>query len=111
MLFSNSLRVSFVYGWYVLDMGSFIEQLCKNKDKPEMQCNGKCYLTKMAADNSEEKNNTFPDINWEQLVYCPVAVSGPKSSVKPIIKKHQFWYVSLNSDDVIISIFRPPKYS
>ena len=111
MLFSNSLRVSFVYGWYVLDMDSFIEQLCENKDKPEMQCNGKCYLTKMAADNSEEKNNTFPDIKWEQLMYCSVAVSAPKSSVKPIIKKHQFWYVSLHSNAIITSIFHPPKYS
>ena len=111
MLLSNNLRVSFVYGWYALDMDSFVEKLCENKDKPEMQCNGKCYLTKMTANTSNKDSNKVPEIKWEQLVYCSVEVSTSEPSVKHKTNAHQFWYASLHSDTISSSIFHPPRYS
>ena len=33
-----------------------IEQLCENKDKPEMQCNGKCYLSKQINQTENHSN-------------------------------------------------------
>ena len=35
--------------------------LCINKDKPEMKCDGKCYLKKtIAASHQQEQNKPFP---------------------------------------------------
>jgi hypothetical protein len=40
---------TFSYVHYLLDFEYISENLCKNKDKPELQCNGKCYLNKQIA--------------------------------------------------------------
>ena len=48
LILYNSLRVTFTYAYYELDPVGFIEKLCENKDKPELQCNGKCHLKKVS---------------------------------------------------------------
>jgi len=30
--------------------------LCENKDKPELECNGKCHLKKQIQEHTEDKN-------------------------------------------------------
>jgi len=50
MLFLVYLPVSFNYflpvAAYKLNLKFIAEELCENKDKPELMCNGKCYLEK-----------------------------------------------------------------
>lgn len=111
ILLGNTLRVSFAYGWYAVDMDSFVAKLCENKDKPELQCNGNCYLTKVTTNDSNKNSNTVPKIKWEQLVYCVVEVSAPKPSVQHSTISHQFFYVSKLCDTIISSVFHPPRYS
>lgn len=43
---------------YIVNYDYIVNVLCENKDKPEMQCNGKCHLTKELAKEagSEDKN-------------------------------------------------------
>src|SRR5690606_1378345 len=43
---------------YIVDYNYIVTVLCENKDKPEMQCNGKCHLTKELAKEAgaEDKN-------------------------------------------------------
>lgn len=31
--------------------------LCENKDRPELECNGKCHLKKEIQSNSDDQNN------------------------------------------------------
>jgi hypothetical protein len=40
---------------YVVNYDYIIENLCENKDKPQMNCDGKCYLAKQLAKESEDK--------------------------------------------------------
>ena len=58
LLLFNTLYVALTYAYYNIDQLDFIEQFCVNKDKPEMKCNGKCHLKKVAQENSD--NNTTP---------------------------------------------------
>lgn len=43
---------------YAVNYDYIVENLCENKDTPSMQCDGKCYLAKQLAKESEgsEKN-------------------------------------------------------
>lgn len=43
---------------YAINYDYIVDNLCENRDKPEMQCNGKCYLTKQLAEETagKEKN-------------------------------------------------------
>jgi len=34
------------YGYYQLNIDIIIEKYCENTDRPEMNCDGKCYLAK-----------------------------------------------------------------
>lgn len=45
---------------YVVNYDYIVNVLCENKDKPEMQCNGKCHLTKeLAKEAGTEDKNPF----------------------------------------------------
>lgn len=45
---------------YAINYDYIVEKLCENKDKPAMQCNGKCYLTKQLAEEAAgEDQNPF----------------------------------------------------
>lgn len=55
------MHVSITFAYYEIDPIGFIEKLCENKDKPELACNGKCQLKKVAESNSTD-NNTTPNI-------------------------------------------------
>ena len=51
---------------YVVNYDYIVNELCENKLKPELKCNGKCHLTKELAkasegnsDNSSDKKITF----------------------------------------------------
>ena len=44
--------------FYSVDNKSFTEAFCENKDKPELKCNGKCQMSKLAEQDSSNDNNS-----------------------------------------------------
>lgn len=45
---------------YVTQYDYIVSTLCENKDKPEMECDGKCYLSKqLAKEAGNDENNPF----------------------------------------------------
>ena len=56
---------------YAINYDYIISKLCENKDKPEMQCNGKCYLSKqLAKEAGESEENPFS--NKQQKSEIPI---------------------------------------
>ena len=60
-----SLFVSFIFSGlnhllpyidYVINKTEIIDKFCENKDKPELQCNGKCHLKKEIAKKVKSNN-------------------------------------------------------
>ena len=41
---------------YVLNYNYISKELCENKDRPELGCNGKCYLIEALAEASEKES-------------------------------------------------------
>lgn len=109
LILYNMLRVSFTYIYYTVDPIGFIEELCENKDQPELQCNGKCHLKKVTeSSKSSEKAPVqiidFKDILLHQHTISEVYFNG-KSAVKKTIFSYQNYYEYLISD----SSFHPPQ--
>lgn len=103
------LRVSFTYIYYTLDPIGFIEELCENKDQPELQCNGKCHLKKVTeSSQSTEKVPLqiidFKDILLHQHTILEVYFK-EKSTAKNTIFDYQNDYEYL----IIDSSFHPPQ--
>lgn len=42
---------------YIVNYDYIVNVLCENKDKPELQCDGKCYLSKMLAKEAKDDGN------------------------------------------------------
>ena len=43
---------------YFINYDYIVEVLCINKDKPELECDGKCYLKEQLSESSIIKNDT-----------------------------------------------------
>lgn len=61
---ANSLKIAGTIGYYALFTEDFIERFCENKARPELQCNGKCELSKMLL---QETDTEKPPINLDFL--------------------------------------------
>lgn len=51
---------------YVINQDYIAEFLCINTDKPELSCNGKCYLMQKLNEQNEEKRQNIPRIAIEE---------------------------------------------
>jgi len=67
LILFNSFRVSITFAYYKIDPVGFIEKLCENKDKPEMKCNGKCHLKKVAEGSTENQQESEKYISLKEI--------------------------------------------
>ncbi|WP_422857927.1 hypothetical protein ACOKFD_10730 [Flagellimonas sp. S174] len=51
---------------YIIYEDYIAEFLCINKDRKELQCNGKCYLMQMLNEQNEDKKQNLPKIVLEE---------------------------------------------
>lgn len=63
--------------FYSVDNQSFTEAFCENKDKPELKCNGKCQMSKLAEqDSSNEQNpNYLENLQREITLFITYSIS------------------------------------
>lgn len=70
VLLFSSMRAGFMLGFYVIDSESFVELFCVNQEKPELECNGKCELSKLAhQDDANSDRPSYLDIFHRELVF------------------------------------------
>ena len=68
LILFNSMQVSLTFAYYKIDPIGFIEKLCENIDKPELECNGKCQLKKVAETNSSDNKNVPNIIDFKEIL-------------------------------------------
>lgn len=95
LILFNSFRVSITYAYYELDPVGFIEKLCENKDKPEMQCNGKCHLKKVAENSSNNEKAPEKAINFEDILLFIVNKTEFKTLTTQLQRKSIYNYNNL----------------
>ena len=59
MLTANFSRF-FIYAGFELNKNYIASELCENRDKPMMHCNGKCYLMKKLKQAEEKEKAEQP---------------------------------------------------
>ncbi len=59
---------------YVVHQDYIAEFLCINKEKPELACEGKCYLMQKLNEQHEEKRQNLPPIVMEEYPIGFVAI-------------------------------------
>ena len=94
---------------YVINQDYIAEFLCVNKEKVELQCNGKCYLMQKLSAQNEEKKQKPPKIAMEEYPIGFVTFVSVDLPKEKIITNNSFLrycnnYSFIYSD----SNFRPP---
>ncbi len=97
---------------YVVNHDYIVEFLCINQDKPELNCDGKCYLMQQLEAQKEEKKQNLPAIDLQEYpigfvsFVAIVAVSdAPKILKKTISYSNQYSFLTS------YSYFHPPSVS
>lgn len=103
-----------VYTIYKYDTSLFITMFCENKDRPQMKCEGKCYLAKMQQEQNEnDAANRLKQLQTE-IVYCnfltPVYIAGNEGCVIEKTKKTAY-YNTLYSYLFTSHLVKPPQTS
>ena len=99
---------------YAVKYDYIVAELCENKAKPEMHCNGKCHLMKELAKASEtekpqsEKKNTHHET--EVLFFQESENVTFFTAIAVIVSKPSTGYTNLYSHTGSASIFHPPIF-
>lgn len=109
LVLHNTLRVSFTYIYYSIDPIGFIEELCENKDAPELQCNGKCELTKVIETNSPKENTPLQIIDFKDILLYQNLISAYNFKENITQKLPLFIYQNCYQYAAIHSCFHPPE--
>lgn len=94
--------------YYSVNIEYIIKELCENKDKPELNCKGKCFLKKKMAqaDESEKKTNEiFKQVEFPAFIPNTTLTL----SLKSIELENRYALVNnLYNYQNYIRIFHPP---
>ncbi|MGG5506887.1 MULTISPECIES: hypothetical protein [unclassified Myroides] len=96
---------------YVVLYDYIKNELCVNKDKPELACNGKCHLTKElanASDTDTDKGRThFASAEIQLIYYQAIEVINCTFNqpyyIKPMVRVEDHYSFSFST-----LLFRPP---
>lgn len=101
--------MTLTYAYYNLDTVGFIEKLCENKDKPELQCNGKCHLKKVVENNTNNDKEPIKAVNLKDITLFVVEFM--KYDFNRVLFKNVPLgnYSNLYTFSLIDSLDRPPQ--
>ncbi|WP_178984944.1 hypothetical protein [Winogradskyella helgolandensis] len=111
LIIFNSTKTSLTYAYYILDPVGFVENLCENKDKPELECNGKCQLMKVAESQSSNQNIPTSIIDFKDLILYPCPNTSFQLTQDTLTRNSlsTSYYLNLYSFNNSNYCFHPPR--
>ncbi len=106
-LFHN-VRFTYLVSFYTLNNESFTELFCENKDKPELECNGKCSLTKAGIALDKEKNDLTLNSFQKEIIFYVNFMGSENSFVLSETYLSNFEYLNTYSFLFTKQITHPP---
>ena len=102
-----------MYSYYFINPENFTALFCENVDKPELECNGKCYLKKVTQNQLEtSRDDSLPAVNIDLknilLYFYPDTTVFEVNTGETQDSRTLFYYANLYTFQVDHSIFHPP---
>ena len=98
--------------YYTLFTDDFIENFCVNKDQPELNCDGKCFLSKMLnkSDQQEGRQENIA-ISLAQLEFIFTPIETAEFLLSSKVTKINFHYSLIHSSVFLHTTDKPPCLS
>lgn len=112
IMFVNIAKPSLVYAIYEYDLPLFISMFCENKDRPQIKCNGKCYLYKLQKEqDKKEATNTLKQLQTEIVYFNLITPFKLINNQLLFLKKAKqvIYYNKLYAFMFISHLKKPPK--
>ncbi|MGB5269061.1 MAG: hypothetical protein WBN52_01040 [Eudoraea sp.] len=110
IILANSFKIVGTIGYYGLFTQDFIERFCENKDKPELQCDGKCELSKMLLQQTEEDKTPINlELLKNEIVLFFNTINTTKFLKSSLKNPRLPQYLNLYSFNFEESIINPPR--
>ena len=98
---------------YIINYDYIVTHLCENRDKPQLQCDGKCYLAQLLAkENGQQEDNPFESQQLSnelvQLVYCITQSDFALPSLERECYKNRWLYIDQTNTPPYLSQPSPP---
>lgn len=93
---------------YAINYDYISKVLCINKDKPELNCNGKCHLMQELEKQKEDDFNSLRISMKEYPIGFIELLSIPKTNVIHFKKEKPSFYQQAYSFLADVSVFHPP---
>ncbi|MFT0714709.1 hypothetical protein [Flagellimonas lutimaris] len=100
---------------YVANYEYISEVLCKNKNKPELQCNGKCYLAQQLEEQQKDSDrNPFGDQRSKTEIqamdfFQPIPSVDLSLQFQTCITPSGYYYQDLPTSLFVSDIPHPPE--
>ncbi|WP_207533085.1 hypothetical protein [Desertivirga arenae] len=109
-LLSANFSRFFIYAGFVANKRFIASALCENRDKPQLHCNGKCYLMKKIKlaeekEKNQERRSSQTDTFQEVLSFTEVTITVPVSD----IFLASFFEPDSKPSSSSTTIFQPPR--
>lgn len=108
---AGSLKIAGTLGYYALFTEDFVERFCENKERPELQCNGKCALSKMLAKKKQEERKPL-NLDWlktETILFLET-LSALDFKVFSVLKRVYAKQINLYNFRFVPVTIIPPRY-
>ncbi len=113
VLISSNCSLFFVYAGFEMNHKYIAENLCINRDKPWLHCNGKCYFMRKIKQAEENQKKQEAQNNLGRLEVFFFQEPYQMTFIEPLtLEAHKSTfphYTHRYSNAYIETIFRPPK--
>ncbi|RKR84148.1 hypothetical protein BDD43_4375 [Mucilaginibacter gracilis] len=103
----------FVFAGFELNKKYIVSNLCENRNRPYLHCNGKCYFMKKIrqAEENEKKEASKDNLNRLEVSFFhePFKLSFPEPVLLTGIEQYFPVYTYQYTSRYLSTIFRPPK--
>lgn len=108
LLTSNVTRL-FVYAGFEMNREYIASKLCENRDKPQMHCNGKCYLAKKIKQAEEKEKSQERQAQKNHFQEAFIAQNNRIVFTARLLRVIKLPYTSSAPQQHAADIFQPPQ--
>jgi len=101
-----------VWADYLINFEYIKEVLCVNKEKPKLNCNGKCYLMgQLKQSEPKEEENQIPKLEITKTEYIDLSklTDSTKGTSTNVYDKQAYYYKLGVYSQQHQEVFHPPK--
>ncbi|MFO7701994.1 MAG: hypothetical protein R6V37_03255 [Psychroflexus maritimus] len=104
-----TVKSVFWLSYYIVFTDNFIENYCENKDQPQLECDGKCFLSEMLdKKDTNTPKNTAVFLETELVFTTNFPETMPVLGNSITKKQTSFFYATHYNFQYIGSSFKPP---